>query len=451
METWDSAGNEIEVPLLGLPEESDWILNSNYSDKTLMRNVISYGLYNKMDRYAPRTRYCELILNGQYWGIYILMEKIKRDNNRVDIDPLLPEDTLGAELTGGYILKIDKITGSGGEGWISPYPPAVAPNGQSILFQHEYPDFELLQPQQINYIQQYTDSFETALYNFGSIVAEDYKDYIDIGSSIDYFILNEISKNIDGYRLSTFFYKDRSGKFVIGPPWDYDIAWHNADYCQAWTYQGWAYQFGNVCPGDTWQVPFWWEKFLTDSVYLAHLKCRWNDLRETLLSDNSLMESIDSIHFLLDESQSRNFQQWPILGIYVWPNPWPIPATYEEEVESLKSWILSRMDWLDMNMPGECITSYGDEVSEGNMIKIFPNPAGNYLNLSFESNFDERLMLTLCDLIGRPLKDLSLKPGIINYQLDLESLSSGVYFLILDFGEYKLTRKLIISSYLKSP
>jgi hypothetical protein len=113
LETRNIIGEEIEVPLLGMPEESDWILNAHYTDKTLMRNVITYDLARKMGGYASRTRFCELVINGQYWGVYAFMEKIKRDNNRVDIARLEPGDTTGADLTGGYILKIDKITGSG--------------------------------------------------------------------------------------------------------------------------------------------------------------------------------------------------------------------------------------------------------------------------------------------------------------------------------------------------
>ena len=426
IETWDSSGNEIEVPLMGLPEESDWILNANYSDKTLMRNVMAYHFYNKMGNYASHTRYCELFLNGQYTGIYILMEKIKRDNNRVDIATLLPEDTSGIELTGGYILKIDKITGSGGEGWTSPYPPPVSPSGQTIFFQYEYPDFEDLQPQQINYIQEYTDSFETALYNFGSPGGDDYKNYVDIGSCAEYFIINEICKNIDSYRLSTFFYKDKGGKFRMGPPWDYDLAWRNAYYCLGSDYNGWAYQFGDVCPNDYWQVPFWWEKLLTDSFYLSQLKCRWDELRENQLSNSNLMNSIDSLHLLLNESQERNFQQWPILGVYVWPNPYPIPETYEEEVEVLKTWIVNRMNWLDNNMPGECWNSSEFEIFSENIVKLLPNPAKDKITIYLPA-ITSNTQLSIHNVSGEKVLERVLTNN--ETQIDISALPREVYFV----------------------
>ena len=90
-----------------MPEEHDWILYAPYTDKTCMRNILSYDLSNKMGHYASRTKLCELVLNGEYQGIYILMEKIKKDQNRVNISKLLPTDITGDELTGGYIIKID--------------------------------------------------------------------------------------------------------------------------------------------------------------------------------------------------------------------------------------------------------------------------------------------------------------------------------------------------------
>ena len=97
-----------------MPIENDWILYAPYSDKALMRNFLTFDLGRKMGHYSPRTVYCELVINGDYKGIYILMEKIKRDNDRVDIAKLDSDDLAGDSLTGGYIIKIDKYTGTGG-------------------------------------------------------------------------------------------------------------------------------------------------------------------------------------------------------------------------------------------------------------------------------------------------------------------------------------------------
>lgn len=116
-----------------MPKESDWILSASYSDKSMMNNPLTYSLSRKLGWYAPRSMYVELVVNGEYKGVFALMEKIKRDNKRVDISKLLQTDIFGDDLTGGYIFKIDKTTGNGGGGWTSNYAPQVSPSGQTIF------------------------------------------------------------------------------------------------------------------------------------------------------------------------------------------------------------------------------------------------------------------------------------------------------------------------------
>ncbi len=446
-ETWDDLGGEINVSLLGMPEESDWILNAHYSDKTLMRNVLTYNLSNKIGQYAARTRFCELFLNDQYWGVYAFMEKIKRDDNRVDIAKLDPGDTTGVNLTGGYILKIDKISGSGGEGWYSTFLPPIHPQGQTIYYQYEYPEYADLQQQQINYIQNYVDTFETKLFDYQPGGPRNYADYLDIGSCIDYFILNELSRNIDGYRLSTFFYKDRGGKLVMGPLWDFDLAWNNADYCEATNYQGWAYKFGDFCPDDTWQLPFWWDKLLSDPDFTHELRCRWESLRMTSLDLDSLFEYINGQVDTLDEAQQRNFIQWPILGIWVWPNPWPIPTTYAGEISNLKLWIFNRLFWLDNNIPGECpdLSIPEKTLSE---IEIYPNPFDDQLNILLRSGRLHILKAEIINVFGQVVKseELSNNPALSAGSIIIirtSDFSKGIYFLEVTTENRQLSRKVL--------
>ena len=429
-ETWDSTGSSIDVSLFGMPEESDWILNANYNDKTLQRNVLTYYLSGQMGHYASRSKYCELILNGQYWGVYIFQEKIKRDGDRVDISKLTVDDTSGVDITGGYILKIDKTTGDWGGGWVSPYPPVVSQDGQTIFFLHEYPKEEELLSQQLDYIKAYIDTFETALYYPGPGGIADYRDYIDMTSFIDFFIINEISRNVDGYRLSTFFYKDRAGKLVMGPVWDFDIAWHNADYCEAFNPEGWAYEFGNYCPGDWWQVPFWWDRLTTDTSFTDPLKCRWEELRIGALSEESLFAVVDSLSATLDGGQQRNFYQWPILGIYVWPNPWPIPLTFDGEVENLKEWISQRLSWLDDNIPGTCDTfTINENNPDGPELRVFPNPFNEQLNLSLSNSGSTIDEVIIYNSVGDPVKMIHapFSKGVMT--ISTTDLPPGLYFV----------------------
>jgi len=107
----DSFGNKIDVALLGLPAENDWVLKAEYLDHTLMKNHLVFDLFQKMGHYAPRTRFCELVLDGEYLGVYTLQEKVKRDKNRVKIDKLLPNEVSLPSLSGGYIYEINS-TGS---------------------------------------------------------------------------------------------------------------------------------------------------------------------------------------------------------------------------------------------------------------------------------------------------------------------------------------------------
>ena len=249
--------------LLGMPKEHEWILYAPYNDKTCIRNVLSYDIANKTGHYASRTQYCEVLINGQYKGIYVLMEKIKRDNDRVDISKLLPVDTLGDALTGGYIIKLDRELGPTSY-WTSSYP---SDNGDQVNFMYVYPKDGSIVPKQRTYIQSYIDTLEDVLASptFTNPI-NGYRKYMEVSSFIDYFILNEVSKNVDGYRLSTFFHKDKQskgGKLKAGPVWDYNLAWWNADYCQADNFAGWSWNQGTICTNFSFSN-FWWRRLLED-------------------------------------------------------------------------------------------------------------------------------------------------------------------------------------------
>ena len=265
IELRDTSGvNSVNASLLGMPAESDWVLNATYNDKTLIRETLTYDLNRQLSNYyTPRYRYCEVVLNGSYEGIYILFEKIKRNKNRVNITNIKKTDVLGDALTGGYIFKIDKTEGSASRSWTSPYKST---NGQPILVQIDRPKPEDLAEEQFQYAKQFVTDFEN---NLQTTQYQDstagYRKYINDDSFVDYLLLTEVCKNVDGYRLSSFFYKDRDskgGKLIMGPIWDYNLTYGNANYCNGNPYQGWAYEFNRICPGDGYQIPFWWNRLL---------------------------------------------------------------------------------------------------------------------------------------------------------------------------------------------
>ena len=413
------------VSLFDWPSDNDWILYAPYTDKALMRNVLTYKLGNELGRWAPRTQFCEVVLNGNYIGVYVLMERIKTNPGRVHIDPLVYSDTLDNHLTGGYIVKVDKTTAGGVIAWTSPYT-CQAPGTGPIHFQLHDPEIDTLHPLQKAYIQDYITDWEIALKstNFTDPVTG-YKPFIDVGSFIDYFLVNELSKNVDGYRISTFLHKQRfseGGKLVAGPLWDYNIAWGNANYCQGGNTSGWEINFNSVCGGSGGlQNPFWWNRMLQDTLFANEVKCRWTTLRQTIWSDSSLINYIDSMATLLTEPALRHYQKWPILGAYVWPNNF-IGQTYQEEVNYLKTWITNRTTWMDANMFGTCTLSLSE--NKANPILIAPNPAQTKIEMK---GLTGNGALQIIDLSGKIVHHVEYDQTSI--EIELQQLQNGIYFI----------------------
>ena len=351
-ETQDENGENLNVPLMGLPSENDWILYAPYSDKSLIRNVLAYKLARESGRYASRHRFCELVLNGDYKGLYVLFEKIKRDDNRVDISEIGPEDISGDALTGGYIIKIDKLTGDNNDGWNSePY----FPDDFEIFYQYHYPRPDEIVQEQRDYIMNYFSEFETmmAAENYND-PETGYYDHIDFNSFIHFIIINELTNNVDSYRLSTFMYKDRDsidGRLALGPVWDFNLGFGNADYLEGWETEGWEIEYNPH------HKAFWMRRVWADSTFRESFNMQWNLLRETIFSDNDLNNIIDSLVAEIGDAQERNFSRWQILDEYVWPNPY-IGGTYENEITYLKDWIQDRVDWMDTQTIIDSIPEY---------------------------------------------------------------------------------------------
>ena len=347
--------DDIDVSIGGFPQEEDWILYGPYSDKSLIRNKLTFDLSNLIGYKASKTKFYNLFINGQFKGLYVLMEKIKRDVNRVDI-PEIDEST----VEGGYIIKIDKPTGDG-ESCNTCYDDSFSfassfdsygnlTDKSEINFIYHYPKPEEITVNQKEYIKDIIFQFESTLSEdtFDTNSDPKYNSFINVDSFIDFFIMNEITKNIDGYRLSTYMYLDKDQKLNMGPIWDFNLAFGNVDYCDGANAQGWLYKFNSICPGDVWQVPFWWTRFMESLSFRNKLKNRWQNLRSNILSDSSIDTKIDSYIEYLDLYNviDQNFNSWPIIGQYVWPNYY-IGTSYESEIDYMKYWIDMRLNWLD--------------------------------------------------------------------------------------------------------
>ncbi len=430
IETRDIAGDDLPVPLLDMPEESDWALISPLNDKSLLRDMLAYWFAARAMDWAPRTRFVEVMLDGDYIGVYLLLETVKRDNDRVDIAKLKDTDLAGDSLTGGYILAMDKLNNGVGGDWASAYPPFDTA-WQTTWFQFVYPKAGDILPEQRDYIQGYMADFEDALDQWTPNTTPVYEDWIDVDSWVNYLLVNEVTKNVDAYRLSTYFYKDRDDNdplLKMGPVWDFNIAFGIGDYCQAQNTQGWMKDFNTFCGDDSWVIHFWWEKLLRDGAFQQHVKARWQELRTDAWSDAAIAACLDSVTTLLAEPAARNFQRWPVLGQYVWPNAY-IGQTWAEETNYLDTWLGYRILWIDNN-----IMSVGPAVSvdsgpEKAYFSVYPNPLkGNAITVQYSAAEGQ---FCLYDLMGKKLMaEVTLPGGQEQRQIVHlpENLPEGLYF-----------------------
>ena len=324
----DLSGNKIDASLLGLPAENDWLFKAEYVDNSLIRNTVSYALARKMGRYAPRTRQCEMFLDGTYIGVYTLTEKVKRDNNRVDIANLTLADTSGSDLSGGYIIEINRNGLSAG--WNSVFPPIVP--ASPIEFKYVYPDEDEILPVQASYIKTHVDSFEHSLHSDSFLNPQwTYRRWIDVSTFIDYQLMCELSLNVDSYQRSIYLYKEKDtdgGKLCIGPIWDFDRAFMGNPLSD-WLWDN---------PPPSFPYPFWWSKFNTDTLFMREMACRWTSLRNDVFKTSEVLALVDSSASAhVSGSAQRNFSVWQTLE----------NTSYEEEIVRVKNFIIERFDWLD--------------------------------------------------------------------------------------------------------
>jgi hypothetical protein len=362
LELHDSGGSQVKLKLLGMPKESDWVLHGPYSDKTYLRNALAYWLgreiYRASDgniepgRWNPRTRFTEVYINAEYVGVYVLIEKIKADSDRVDVDRPAVSAASG-DLTGGYIIRREGAGDiSEGKDWVS--------SVDELVYTHHYPRLEDSSPDQLSYIRGYFDDFE-------SLMASDHWDdantgylpRIDLTSWLDYFLAMEWSNNIDGYFKSVYFVKHadtKGGALSLGPLWDFDIAFGNANYRNGDHVENWVHEMMGTedtaydPPG---AVPFiapYFAKLWTDPNFTRALSCRWQTLRAGPLASSTVGARLDAWAKQLAQAEKRDHQRWPVLGKKLWPNPvaW---NTYAEEVSYLKTFTARRFEFLDASLP----------------------------------------------------------------------------------------------------
>lgn len=434
LETRTPAGSNNNVSILGMPPENDWVLLSNYNDRSLIRNSLAFKLFGDMGNYSVRTSLCEVLIDSSYKGIYTFGEKIKRDGNRVNIAKLTPADTSGNDRSGGYILQQNYWNNN--NSFQSNYSPIDHP-GFDVHFVYEYPGPDSITPIQKSYIAAYVDSLEDALYSptFMDTVSG-YRKFLDVKSFIDYFLINEVARSNDGFKKSVFFHKDKytnGGKLKAGPAWDFDWAWKNLYGCSIFSVtdgSGWAHHI-NDCPTDNYSCG-WYIRLLQDSTFNNELRCTYEDYRQSILDTTYIFAYMDSVRSLVQNAQARHFKKWPTLGV---SGPAPeigaIATTYSAEIDTLKAWIYTRLQWLDANIPGLCVPPSNaiEEAGQRSPLHIYPNPSTGVVHFEGVLNGDDSYEMTIYASDGKRTDLLPLKAGLVRVEYQIKG--KGVFYFTI--------------------
>ncbi len=376
LETQDEFGADKAVSLMGLPEESDWVLYApNNFEPALFHNPLAMQLARDIGPYASRTRFFELYLKddsgapgaitaAEYNGVYVLMEKIKRDKNRLDIARLDAEDVNQPEITGGYAFSIDRgndvaplSAGGASLNWIEP-------NGDDIVG-------NAVRAPQISYIQGYFNNFNTVLNsaNYTNTVTG-YPAWIDVNSWVTRHIHEVITFNVDALRLSGYLYKDRNKKIEYGPAWDYDRTQGSRDGRDS-NPRTWRSQTQDMGT-DFFNFTPWWGRLLTAQDFWQAWIDRYQELRDGALSTNAIFEHIDRFALELAESQPRDRAKWAV-PLRLANGSEGGGATYATEVQWKKNWYAQRLDFADTNfLFRPTLSAVGGAVASGFQVLLTP-------------------------------------------------------------------------------
>ena len=355
------------VSILGMPKENDWILNALDFDPSLIRDFLSYELARNLGDYSVREMYCEVIVNGEYKGLYIFMEKLKVDENRIDIVKMTSSDSKLPNLTGGYVTKCDKTTGDDPVAWTFNNS-----NWGTVDFIHDSPKPEDITSLQSTYIYNQFLNLKNTAAAQNSSISNGYPSIIDIPSFIDFIIINEYASNSDAYQLSTYFHKDRNGKLRAGPVWDFNLTYGNdlfqwgldRSHTNVW-------QFDN---GDNTGAAFWKDLF-NNPTFNCYLTKRWLELTGSNkpLNYSVVTARIDQLVSLVSEAKVREQAKWGTVN------------NFTVEISNLKTWIQNRINWINSKLTiSQACSNVSLPPLVISKINYNPAPAGTYVSDSLE-------------------------------------------------------------------
>jgi hypothetical protein len=325
--------------MLGMSDNKHWNLMANYSDKSLLRNTLAFKIGELAEmEWLPRQVPVELYMDGRYEGLYNLTEQVRTGDERIEIELAEEDDNEGEALTGGYLFCIDEkdLDAAWGAPKVGFWHSTQFTPDQGLKFPIAFDEPEEPTEEQVAYARGLFMEIEDAIYNSS---LEEYSELIDLESVIDFFFVNELAKNPDGnMRMSTYVAKPRGGKLYFPTVWDFDISFGNCNYTEA---------EGMWNPSAGWQIRNspWLVQLFRDKDFCDLVAERWSELRPKLTQLESFLRARAAE---VEESQVRNFEKWPILGVNVWPNyQAESRRTYKAEVDFLINFINKRVTWLD--------------------------------------------------------------------------------------------------------
>lgn len=376
------------ISLLGMPADNDWVLNALAFDQSLIRDFICYNIYNQMGRYTTRTQYCELVLNGEYRGLYLLQEKLKQGSGRINVTKIKSADILSPALTGGYIIKADKFDDYNEVGWsMNSYTPA----DNYVEYICVLPKYDEVNYTQLNYIKNVFYELEKQA-KYKNAEDTGIPSVIDVPSFIDYMLVSEYTANVDAYQYSTYFHKERGGDLRAGPIWDNNLTLGNdlfqIGFDRSKTY---TWQFDN---NDN-EGSYFWKDLFNTPKFKCYLVKRWKDLSQNgmPLSYSYMVNLIDSAKTIISEAAVNEQLRWNSIPYY------------EEEINKIKAFADARISWMNGQFGS---TSMCDNVIVPELIidKISydPKPDSQYPSsnalefISITNNSDSDAELTGIDL-----------------------------------------------------
>lgn len=327
------------IKIMGMKSDAEWVLNGPFLDKTMLRNYLMYNLAGEIMNYASNVRYCEVFIDGQYQGVYIMLEAVKVDRNRVDVNK-----AIAGRAATGYMVNRERANDTR-----YPLNNYGAYTGKTMNeLGIAYPG-RLLMPENAEFVRQDIGRFERALYSLDyDTIGKSYEKYIDVQSFIDYYLLNEFSLNVDGGGLSTYAHKALRGKLSMGPVWDFNNGFDNYEY-----YTMPANEFYMVDKA-------WYVMLFRDGDFVERIISRYRLLREGVLKEERLLSLIDETIEYLGPAVERNDTIWG----YSYQDGWldnldtklqPLfydrnPEDYQDAVRFLKLKIMERGRFLDKHI-----------------------------------------------------------------------------------------------------